>query len=128
MLPSTIHPRPTRASKILMVPSGLVLVSMITLLLTIPYVNASPLAAWSKTYGGPYGDKVYAMVKTQDGGYALAGTTNSFGSGVINAWLVKTNADGDLQWNQSYSSLEQSVADSLVQTSDGGYALAGYTY
>jgi hypothetical protein len=128
MLLATIYPRPTMARKISLVASGLVLVSMITLLLTTPYVNASPSAAWSKTYGGLYSDKVYAMVKTQDGGYALAGTTNSFGSGVINAWLVKTNADGDMQWNQSYSGLEQGVADSLVRTSDGGYALAGYTY
>ena len=128
MLQATIHPRPTMSRKISMVASGLVLVSMITLLLTTPYVNASPSAMWSKTYGGSNGDKAYAMVKTQDGGYALAGTTNSFGSGIINAWLVKTNADGDLQWNQSYSGVGQGIADSLVQTSDGGYALAGYTY
>jgi hypothetical protein len=128
MLPATIHPRPAMARKISVVASSLVLVSMITLLLTTPYVNASPSTVWSKTYGGPLGDKVYALVKTQDGGYALAGTTNSFGSGFINAWLVKTNADGDMQWNQSYSGLEQSIADSLVQTSYGGYALTGYTY
>ena len=128
MLPATIQSRPAMATKILMVASGLVLVSMITLLLTIPYVNASPSAAWSKTYGGPLGDKAYAMVKTQDGGYAIVGTTNSFGSGIINAWLIKTNADGDLQWNQTYSGLEQGIADSLIQTNDGGYALAGYSY
>jgi hypothetical protein len=110
-----------------MVTSGLVLLGILTLLMTATYVEASS-ATWSKTYGGAYGDKAYAMVQASDGGYALAGTTNSFGSGIINAWLVKTNSEGNLQWNQSYSGSEQGIADAMVQTSDGGYALAGYTY
>jgi hypothetical protein len=128
MLHATIHPRPTMSRKKSMAISGLILASMITLLLTTPYVNASPSTTWSKTYGGPSGDKAYAMVKTQDGGYALLGTTNSFGSGIISAWLVKTDADGILQWNQTFSGQEEGIADSLIQTSDGGYALAGYSY
>ncbi|MCW4017142.1 MAG: hypothetical protein NWF00_00425 [Candidatus Bathyarchaeota archaeon] len=107
--------------------TGLLLIGMLTLLLTISCVNAQT-SGWSRTYGGPYGDKAYALTKTQDGGYALAGTTNSFGSGIINAWLVKTNAEGEMQWNQTYSGLEQGIVDSMVQTADGGYALAGYSY
>lgn len=110
-----------------MVTSGLVLLGILLLLSTALCVEASS-ATWSKTYGGSYPDKAYAMVKTSDGGYALAGTTNSFGSGIINAWLVKTDADGVLQWNQSYSGVEQGIVDTLIQTSDGGYAMAGYTY
>ncbi|XES76189.1 MAG: hypothetical protein ACBZ72_08365 [Candidatus Bathyarchaeia archaeon] len=110
-----------------MVTLGLVLTGIVLLLSTSTCVEAAS-ATWSQTYGGPYPDKAYAMVKTSDGGYVLTGTTNSFGSGIVNAWLVKTDTDGVMQWNQTYSGLEQGISDTLTQTSDGGYALGGYTY
>ena len=108
--------------------SGFVLAVFTIALLVIPFVNASSENSWSKTYGGPYGDKAYVVVKSANGGYALAGTTNSFGSGIVNAWLVKTDVDGVVQWNQTYSGLGQAFADGMIQTSDGGFALTGYTY
>lgn len=80
------------------------------------------------TYGGPESDKAYGMIRTVEGGYALVGSTNSFGSGLINAWLVKTDVDGNELWNQTFSGLGQGLADAVVQTSDNGYALTGYTY
>lgn len=49
---------------------------------------------WTKTYGGTNSEEVYALVQTGDGGYALAGGTNSFGVGGYDFWLVKTDADG----------------------------------
>ncbi len=115
--------------KISIIATGIVLTSMIILLLSTPYVNAIPATSWSKTYGGDNGDRAYSITKTVDGGYAMVGVTNSFsGDGLVNAWLVKTDADGNLQWNQTYSGLGTSIAGSIVQTTDGGYALAGYTY
>lgn len=93
----------------------------------IPLVYADE-DSWSKTYGGPLGDKAFVVVKTQDGGYALAGTTNSFGEGIVNAWLIKLDDNGEMQWNQTYSGLGQAFVDTMIQTSDGGYALSGYSY
>lgn len=67
----------------------------------------------------------FALVKTTDEGYALAGTTDSFGVAAYTFWLVKTDASGTMQWNKTYVSGVMDEASALVQTADGGYALAG---
>jgi len=82
---------------------------------------------WNQTYGGPNIDQALAMVQTSDGGYALAGYTESFGSGSYDCWLIKTDAFGNMVWNQTYGGEGGEVASSLVETSDGGYALGGQT-
>jgi hypothetical protein len=82
---------------------------------------------WNKTYGGTGDNELYSIVQTSDGGYALAGTTDSFGAGNLDFWLVKTDSVGNVQWNWTYGGAGIDVANSIVQTSDGGYALAGFT-
>jgi hypothetical protein len=82
---------------------------------------------WNQTYGGTETDHAYSLIETSDGGYALAGFTASFGAGGYDFWLVKTDADGNMEWNQTYGGTENDVANSLVDTSDGGYAIAGVT-
>ena len=82
---------------------------------------------WNRTYGGASNEGVYSVVQTSDGGYALAGYTNSFGAGGWDFWLVKTNSTGHHQWNRTYGGADYDYAWSIVQTSDGGYTLAGYT-
>ncbi len=80
---------------------------------------------WNKTYGGTADDRVYSLVVTSDGGYALAGYTSSFGVGGGDFWLVKTDASGNMMWNQTYGGTGDDYGYSLVVTSDGGYAMAG---
>ena len=82
---------------------------------------------WNKTYGGWGGDDACALVQTSDGGYALAGCTNSFGAGFYDFWLVKTDSAGNALWNKTYGGTNGDFATALVQTGDGGYALAGNT-
>jgi len=65
------------------------------------------------------------MVGTSDGGYAIAGFTNNFGRGDSDFWLLKANASGAEQWNQTYGTPGRDVAYSVIQTSDGGYAMTG---
>jgi hypothetical protein len=81
---------------------------------------------WNKTYGGASYDEAHSAFQTSDGGYALAGETWSFGGGT-NYWLVKTDALGNMQWNRTYGGSNTDKAYSAIQTSDGGYALTGYT-
>jgi len=83
---------------------------------------------WNKTYGGTNSDWAYALVQTSDGGYAIAGYTDSFGAGLSDFWLVKTDSAGNMQWNKTYGGIGGDCAYALVQTSDGGYALAGVTF
>jgi predicted secreted protein len=82
---------------------------------------------WQKAYGGALDDRANDMCKTADGGFALAGYTNSFGAGNSDFWLIKVNATGDVQWNQTYGGTGQDQAFSVFQTKDGGYAIAGNT-
>jgi hypothetical protein len=82
---------------------------------------------WNKTYGGAGSDSASSVIQVVDGGYAIAGTTNSFGAGNTDAWLVKTDAYGNAQWNKTIGGPFDDGAKSVVQANDGGFALAGYT-
>lgn len=82
--------------------------------------------AWN-TYGGPGWDDAYALVQTADSGYALTGWTTSNGAGGSDFWLVKTDGSGNEQWNKTYGGTDYDEAYALMQTADGGYALAGRT-
>jgi len=82
---------------------------------------------WNKTYGGIGGETAYSVIQTADGGYALAGDTNSYGAGSFDFWLVKTDSSGTKQWNKTYGGAGWDQAFSVVQTGDGGYAIAGLT-
>jgi predicted secreted protein len=83
---------------------------------------------WNRTYGGISYDAAFSVIQADDGGYALAGHTESFGAGDVNFWLVKTDSSGSHQWNKTYGGTNSNYQTSLIQTSDGGYALAGYTF
>ena len=94
-------------------------------LLVIP-VGASS-TGWSQTYGGTEKDGTLSLVQTSDGGYAMAGYTRSSGAGEDDFWLIKTDEAGNMQWNQTYGGAGSDIATCLIETSDGGYALVGYT-
>jgi hypothetical protein len=94
-----------------------------TAVLTVAGVSTG----WSKTYGGAAGDTGIYFVQTNDGGYAIAGYTSSFGAGGRDAWLVKTDSAGNMQWYKTYGTTGDDYAYSLAQTADGGYALFCYT-
>ena len=82
---------------------------------------------FKETYGGANGDYGHSVVKTSDGGYAIAGYTYSFGAGLADVWLIKTDAVGNELWNQTYGDIMDDAGFSIVETSDGGYAIAGIT-
>jgi len=87
--------------------------------------NNSGNMEWNQTYGGSDYDFAHSLVETSDGGFAIVGYTGSFGAGNANFWLVKTDGCGNMEWNQTYGIADYNRAYSLVQTSDGGLALAG---
>jgi len=82
---------------------------------------------WTKTIGGPADEIGFSLIQTSDGGYAIAGLTGSFCAGGLDVYVIKLNANGNLQWTKTIGGKEDDKGYSLIQTSDGGYAIAGYT-
>jgi predicted secreted protein len=82
---------------------------------------------WNQTYGGTGNEYAYHIVQTVDGGYAILGETTSFGAGSKDFWLIKTDSSGDMEWNMTYGGTESDTGIHVLQTGDGGYALAGHT-
>jgi hypothetical protein len=82
---------------------------------------------WAKTYRGANVDWAFSVQQTSDGGYILAGRTRSFGAGNFDIFLIKTDAEGNVQWAKTYGGAGDDWASSVQQTSDGGYILAGRT-
>jgi len=80
-----------------------------------------------QTYGGDGIDQALSLVRTADGGYALAGLTTTVGAGGYDAWLLKTDDAGTLEFERTYGGTDRDRAKSIVQTDAGGFALAGDT-
>ncbi len=70
-------------------------------------------------------DYGYDVIQTSDGGYAVIGETRSYGAGGSDAWLIKTDEDGLEEWNQTYGGERTESGNSLQQTLDGGFIIAG---
>ena len=83
---------------------------------------------WNRPFGGPKDDFGYFVIQTSDGGYALAGITNSSGAGYEDVWLIKTDSYGNKLWDKTYGGAHNDEAYFVIQTEDDGYALAGSTY
>jgi len=89
--------------------------------------NSSGDTLWTKTFGGASYDEGYSVEKTTDGGYIIAGQTQSFGAGSSDVWLLKTNASGDTVWTRTYGGAGNDLGFMTHQTSDGGYVVTGST-
>ncbi len=72
-------------------------------------------------------DGANSIQQTSDGGYIVAGATESFGAGEKDAWVIKLDAKGNVQWRKTYGGKYGDKANSIQQTSDGGYIVAGMT-
>ncbi len=86
-----------------------------------------PPAYWAKTYGGEESDEPSSVLQTADGGFVLGGWTWSFGVGRSDAWIVKLNSKGGIQWEKAFGGDFEDDLTSLQQTTDGGYIVSGYT-
>ncbi len=90
-------------------------------------LDANGNLQWTKTIGGPASEAGFSLIQTSDGGYIIAGLTSSFGAGNGDVYVVKLDANGNLQWTKTIGGPASEAGFSLIQTSDGGYAIAGYT-
>jgi len=90
--------------------------------------NGTGDTLWTRAYGGTSYDEGYTVRQTQEGGYIIAGETNSFGAGSYDVYLIKTNGSGDTLWTKTYGGTNTDAGNSVQQTLDGGYIVVGYSY
>ena len=82
---------------------------------------------WIQTFGGGYIDIGNSIKQTSDNGYIITGYTQSYGNGSRDVWLIKTNSQGNEEWNQTFGGTDDDYGYSVKQTIDGGYVLTGYS-
>ena len=91
-------------------------------------LDADGTVDWNRVYGGNDGEDTYAGIEqTTDGGYILAGRTESFGAGDLDAWVLKLNANGSVAWQKLLGGEDREQVISIQQTSDGGYIVGART-
>lgn len=100
---------------------------------------------WQKCLGGSSNDKAYSVQQTFNGGYIVAGTSESNDGDVsgnhltydnyyedsvpsIDYWIVNLDSNGNIIWQKSLGGSGIDEAFSILQTTDGGFIVAGYTY
>ena len=90
-------------------------------------IDANGNEIWNRTYGGRLDDIVFSIEPTFDGGYILAGITDSFDATMGNdgAWLIKVDSEGNELWNRTLGGERNDFVNSVNATSDGGYILTG---
>jgi regulation of enolase protein 1 (concanavalin A-like superfamily) len=86
-----------------------------------------PAVQWQKTFGGSDWDYGQSVQQTSDGGFIIAGSTQSFGAGSDDVYLIKTDPYGNFLWQNTFGGSHEDFGSSVQQTSDGGFIIAGYT-
>ena len=89
---------------------------------------------WQKCYGGTQNDAFKSYISTLDGGFVAAGSSLSndgdlalSNHGEADAWIVKFNSLGNIEWQNNMGGSSNETFTSIVQTTDGGYIATGYT-
>jgi len=90
-------------------------------------IDSSGVQQWAKTFGGADNDWVWSIQQTSDGGYIMAGETQSYGTGSSSPLIIRLDSSGVQQWARTFGGNIGDGAFSVQQTSDGGYAIGGYT-
>ena len=83
---------------------------------------------WTQTYGGEGDDHAYSVQITADGGYVIAGFSEALAEKWSDAWVIKTDSEGRVEWNRTYGGFRWDKAHHIRQTADGGYIITGYTF
>lgn len=91
-------------------------------------IDASGDTLWTKTYDKNESETAISVCQSPDGGFVIVGHTGSFSNS--DGYVIKTNSSGDVEWEKVYESPDDYdlICRSIIQTSDGGYAIAGERY
>jgi len=90
-------------------------------------LDASGNEEWNSIFGNEQFDEGFDVIQTNDGGYAMICMTNFYYPEWYEFWLIKTDSEGNEEWNQTYGTFESDIPYSLIQSSDGGYVMLGFS-
>lgn len=107
-------------------PGAVLLGAFLSLYLCLP-AQLSAQDLFVNAYGGTGNEWAYSIQQTTDGGYVLSGPSSSFGAGGYDFWIAKLDASGSIVWQKTYGGTSDDMPNSMQQTTDGGYVLAGRT-
>ncbi|MFK7771653.1 MAG: T9SS type A sorting domain-containing protein [Saprospiraceae bacterium] len=88
---------------------------------------------WEKTFGGNKYDEAFLVEATMDGGYIIGGSVQSDlddfsnNAGNLDAWILKTDANGIEEWSEFFGGAGNENLKSIAETSDGGYVMLAAT-
>ncbi|MFI5218135.1 MAG: T9SS type A sorting domain-containing protein [Bacteroidia bacterium] len=111
----------------------LLLIGCLILMFDFSLAQTTPGIEWAKCFGGSNDDQARSIIQTNDGGFVVAGFSNSNDSNVTgnhggpDYWVIKLDNAGNLQWQKSYGGTNGDYGQSVYQTFDQGYIVAGYT-
>ncbi len=88
--------------------------------------NEAGDSMWTKTYGGSANDAGYDLCQTDDGGFLIVGSTESYGSGLRDVYVIRTDAIGDTLWTRTFGGAGADVAFSITGTDDGNFMISGW--
>jgi hypothetical protein len=89
--------------------------------------NSTGDTLWTKTYGGSGIDEGNSIYQTADGGFILAGARSN-NLLIYDAWLIRTDSNGDTIWTKTYGdNFAEELASSVIETSDSGFAFTGFS-
>ncbi|MFB6257911.1 MAG: T9SS C-terminal target domain-containing protein, partial [Flavobacteriales bacterium] len=89
---------------------------------------------WEQNYGGSAFDEAVSIVQTSDSGFAILGNSRSSNgdvggnNGNLDYWVLKLDESGTIQWEKNYGGSDADVPGSIVQTSDSGFVVAGFSH
>jgi hypothetical protein len=94
-------------------------------------LSSTGAVSWQRKFGWAFSqnsnENAHAVEQTSDGGYIVAGTTNTYGAGNKDIWVLKLDSSGNPVWQRTYGGAMDDAAYSIVQTNDGGFVLTGFT-
>ena len=88
---------------------------------------------WANSFGGSNNDVFNSIYQTSDDGYIVGGYTHSTNgstgtNGKGDCWVIKLNRDGHKEWEKRFGGVKLDIVNSINETVDGGYIVAGLTY
>jgi hypothetical protein len=88
----------------------------------------------TKLYGGTQKDELHGIIKSEDGGYVVAGKTTSNDGDLLGAtggtdvWVTKFDQNNNIIWRRTYGGIDVDGANAIIAASDGGYLVTGFEY